>query len=84
MGRRGYRQRHLADFLAVSQASVSAKLAGKTPFLIGELSAIASWFEITLGELLGSEVVDTKRPRTHEEYGADELPRLDSNQQPFD
>ena len=86
MGRRNVRQRQIAELLNLSQASVSAKLAGKTPFIISELAIISSWFDITLGELLGSGVLNAKNPRLHKEDGdpAYKLPHLDLNQEPFD
>ncbi|WP_460462443.1 helix-turn-helix domain-containing protein [Arthrobacter pigmenti] len=84
MARRQFKQRDLSELLDVPQSSVSARLNGRIAFTINELATIASWFEITLGELLGSDVVDVKKPRTRVEHGAGSLPQLDSNQQPFD
>jgi transcriptional regulator with XRE-family HTH domain len=86
MGRLGFRQKHLAEVLDVSQTAISQRLNGKVPFGIDELQIIATWFGITLGDLLGSGVLNTKNPRPHVEDGDSgaKLLLLDLNQQPFD
>ena len=48
---------------------------------------IAEWLDVTLADLLGPEIVRTRRSPHTELVGAgasDGLLRLDSNQQPFD
>lgn len=53
MGRRGVSQTELAQVLGVSQSGISARLHGKTAFLIHDLAVIAGYLGITLGDLLG-------------------------------
>jgi transcriptional regulator with XRE-family HTH domain len=86
MGRLGFRQKHLAEVLDVSQTAISQRLNGKVTFGIDELQIISTWFGITLGDLLGSGVLNAKNPRPHVEDGESgaELLLLDLNQQPFD
>lgn len=83
--RLGYTQGHVAKILGVAQTRVSARLRGKVPFGIDELALIAGDFGISLGELLGSQLINEKSPRPAvRDEGLEELPQLDSNQQPLD
>ncbi|HAG58079.1 MAG TPA: hypothetical protein DEP82_20425 [Arthrobacter bacterium] len=86
MARRGFRQRHLAEALDIPQSSVSLRLNGRHPFTFEELAIIATTFEISIAELLGHGLLDTKNPRPHVEDGDSgaKLLLLDLNQQPFD
>ncbi|MGP9584997.1 helix-turn-helix domain-containing protein [Micrococcaceae sp. AOP34-BR2-30] len=85
MARLGIRQKDLAELLGVAQPRVSARLRGDVTFDIEELVLIAQHFGVSLGELLGSSLVNEKGPRPAvRDEGLGELPRLDSNQQPFD
>ncbi|MGO1662587.1 MAG: helix-turn-helix domain-containing protein [Micrococcaceae bacterium] len=85
MARLGFRQKDVAQLLNLAQPGVSARLKGHVAFNVEELATISQGFGISLGELLGSSLVNEKSPRpaTRDE-GLGELPRLDSNQQPFD
>jgi transcriptional regulator with XRE-family HTH domain len=65
MGRgRGHRrvsQVRLATDLHMAQASLSRRLTGEVPFDIDELAAIARYFGVSLGSLLGAgSVSDAK------------------------
>ena len=83
--RRGLRQADLATALGISQPSVSQRLLGKISFSLDELLMAANLLEITLGELMGSELLNARGPHPDvQDEGLSELPRLDSNQQPFD
>lgn len=85
MARYGQRQKDVAEVLGIAQPGVSARLRGQVPFDISELTILASHFGISLGELLGSQIVNETGPRpAKRDEGQNELPRLDSNQQPFD
>jgi hypothetical protein len=72
--------------LGLTQSSASLRLSGKVPFTLDDLGIIATWLEISLAELLGSQTVTTKNPRQHTADGDSDskLLRLDLNQQPFD
>lgn len=69
LGRRNLQQKDLAEALGLTQSSVSLRLSGKMPFTLDDLASIASWLDITLGELLGAGVVNAKNPRPHMEDG---------------
>lgn len=73
--RRGLRQVDLAKLLEMSQPQVSLRLRGKVPFRLEELDVLAQHFGIDAAELMP--------PRPQVADGADRLPRLDLNQQPF-
>jgi len=53
----GISQAELAEHLGTNQASVSARLRGRTPFNINELTAIAQRLNVPLSDLMPSEVV---------------------------
>jgi len=55
MARRSVRQVKIADHLGMSQAAISARLCGRTPFNINELAAIAKYLDIPLGVLTSTE-----------------------------
>ncbi|WP_141367514.1 helix-turn-helix domain-containing protein [Glutamicibacter uratoxydans] len=61
--RQNVSQRSLAKVLGISQSSMSYRYSGRTPFTFGELMAIASILGITLGQLLGSDLVNEKDPQ---------------------
>lgn len=83
--RRGLNQSDLADELGLVQSGVSNRLRGRTPFTLDQLIRIAGLLEISLAELLPHEVLHEKGPRSApRNEGLQKLPRLDSNQQPFD
>ncbi|WP_442867695.1 helix-turn-helix domain-containing protein [Citricoccus sp. NR2] len=85
MARLGYRQADIAQLLGIAQGQVSARLRGRIQFTLEQLMIIAAEFEISLGDLLGERIINEKRPRpAKRDEGFQELPRLDSNQQPFD
>jgi transcriptional regulator with XRE-family HTH domain len=52
MVRRGISQTALASRLGMSQAAVSKRLRGETPFDINELAQIAAALDVTLDRLL--------------------------------
>ena len=53
MGRTGTTQVDLAEVLGISQPNLSARLQGKTAFVIHDLAVIAGYFGVTLADLLG-------------------------------
>ena len=55
MARRGVTQTTLARKIGLSQAAVSARIKGKTPFDINELCLIASVLNVPLTALLPTE-----------------------------
>ncbi|WP_368632160.1 helix-turn-helix domain-containing protein [Micrococcus endophyticus] len=93
LARSGLKQADLANALGVSQSGVSHRLRGRVAFTIAELAVVADVFNISLGELLGPAILQARRsPHTdlvgvgasRGESDSRQLPRLDSNQQPFD
>lgn len=52
LARRGRSQQWLGERLGVSQANVSRRLLGKTPFDVEELVAIAGAFDMDVHDLL--------------------------------
>lgn len=85
MARLGYRQIDLAKALSVTQAQVSARLRGQTPFTVEQLMKTAAMMNISLIELLGENLVTQKYPHpAGRDEGGNSLPQLDSNQQPLD
>lgn len=52
MARRGVTQTSMARHLGLSQAAVSARIKGKTPFDINELSIVAHVLDVPLDSLL--------------------------------
>lgn len=90
LARRGLKQADLAIALELSQPSVSARLRGRVSFSVAELIMVAELIGVSLGELLGSDVLQARRSPRTELVGAgaseasEKLLRLDSNQQPFD
>lgn len=104
LARSGRKQADLAGALDISQSGISHRLRARVAFTLEELATIADVFEITLAELLGPVILQTRRsPHTdlvgagapvvrhafdgstqHNSRGELSLPRLDSNQQPFD
>ncbi|WP_144879739.1 helix-turn-helix domain-containing protein, partial [Micrococcus luteus] len=78
---------HLAAALGVSQSGISHRLRARVAFTLEELATIAEVFDITLAELLGPVILQARRSPHTDMVGAGasaRLPRLDSNQQPFD
>ncbi len=53
MARERVNQTQMARLLGISQSNFSKRLRGSVPFPVSELAIIASYFGITLGELLG-------------------------------
>ena len=77
----------LAAALGVSQSGISHRLRARVAFTLEELATIAGWLDITLAELFGPVVLQARRSPRADMVGAGasgSLPRLDSNQQPFD
>lgn len=52
MARKGVNQTQMAEALGISQAAVSARLRGVTPFDINELAAIARLLGVTVERLV--------------------------------
>lgn len=69
LGRLGLSQTRLAQVLGYTQPQVSRRLRGSQSFRFDELLVIADFMDITLGELLGSGLVNEKNPHL---LGADE------------
>ena len=53
LARQGKTQRDLAALLSLSQATVSARMTGKTEFTVSELRAVAAWLDVPVSRLLG-------------------------------
>ena len=70
MATRRVTQAQLADVLGISQAGVSARMRGRTPFDVNELGSLARAFGVRPADLVRVD------------GGFDGLPQLDSNQQP--
>ncbi|MGO2069870.1 helix-turn-helix domain-containing protein [Glutamicibacter arilaitensis] len=85
LARRGMTQGHLAEALGVSQGAVSQRILGKVSFSIDELLIVSGLLNVTLGQLLGEEILNEKGPDPRNaDRGQNELLQLDLNQQPFD
>lgn len=48
----GLRQADLARLLGLTQSSISARLAGRTPFTVAELAILAAEFDVDAGDLI--------------------------------
>src|SRR5699024_3088215 len=78
-------QTWLADVLGLGRAAIVKKLAGDQPFSLEQLLRVATAFDITLGQLLGDEVLNAKSPRPAVgDEGVEECSPPDSNRQPTD
>ena len=53
MARRQLSQTALAAHLGLSQAAVSRRLSGHTPFDVNELASVAAWLGVPASTLLG-------------------------------
>lgn len=90
LGRRNKSQSDLARHLGIARSAVSVRMSGSRDFTVVELMEIAEWLDITLADLLGPSILQARRSPHTELVGAGasgasaQLPRLDSNQQPFD
>ncbi|MGK9280967.1 helix-turn-helix transcriptional regulator [Micrococcus luteus] len=87
MGRRQVNQTDMARHMGLTRSAVSRRMSGQQDFTFPELASIAGWLDITLAELLGPVVLQARRSPHTDMVGAGasgSLPRLDSNQQPFD
>lgn len=62
LARHSLKQTDLADVIGVAQKNVSRRLRGEIPFRIDELLAITQALDITLGQLLGNDLVNEKNP----------------------
>lgn len=62
LGRRGVSQKWLAEQLGIVPMGISRRLSGKTSFTARELLLAAQALDVTLGELLGSALVNEKNP----------------------
>lgn len=56
MARRGIRQTLLAEHLGLSQAAVSRRVNGQTPFDVDELIKVAALLGVPAAALLGDDV----------------------------
>lgn len=52
----GFRQRELAELLGLAQSSISARLAGRTPFTVEEIATLAAAFDVEPGDLIPAVV----------------------------
>ncbi|WP_184242237.1 helix-turn-helix domain-containing protein [Micrococcus cohnii] len=90
LGRRQKSQSDLARHLGIARSAVSVRMNATRDFTLVELMEIADWLDISLADLLGPELLQARRSPHTELVGAGaqgasaQLPRLDSNQQPFD
>lgn len=89
LARRKLTQGDLARHLGIARSAVSVRMSGARDFTLVELMEIAEWLDVTLADLLGPEILRTRRSPRTELVGAgaseasEKLLRLDSNQQPF-
>ena len=60
MGRKRITQTKLGEILGIPQASIYRRLNGKISFSFNELLIIASYMGITVGELVGSGLLNAK------------------------
>lgn len=81
-GRRRMRQADMARVLGVAQSGVSDRLNGRREWQLSELEILARHWRIPVGVLLGMQETPQGPSDDHPRGGM--LPRLDSNQQPFD
>lgn len=90
LARTGKKQLDLANALNLSQSGISHRLRGRIAFTIEELARVSAVLDVSLADLLGPNILETRRSPHTELVGAGasgasaQLPRLDSNQQPFD
>ena len=63
MARKSLKQIWLASVLGISQSGASNRLKGIVPFTVAELLLVAANLDLSLAELLGSELVNAKHPR---------------------
>lgn len=85
LSRRGMTQSDLAKALDVSAAAVSQRVLGKVSFSIDELLTISGLLNVSIGKLLGEEILNEIGPDPRNaDRGQNELLQLDLNQQPFD
>ena len=85
LARKELRQADLASALGVNQGQVSQRLLGKISFSVEELMKISGYLDLSLGELIGLNLLNEKGPDPrNENRGPSELLQLDLNQQPFD
>ena len=54
MARRGVSQVALAEHMGKTQAAISARILGRVPFDINELTAVAAYLEVPITALLPS------------------------------
>lgn len=89
LGRRNRSQSDMARHLGCNRSAISRRLGGAQDFTFVELTTIADWLGITLADLLGPEILQTRRSPHTDLVGAGasrggsdsrQLPRLDSNQ----
>lgn len=61
LGRRRRTQSDLARHMGIAKSAVSVRLNGSREFSISELVEIAAWFDISLADLLGPELLQARR-----------------------
>src|SRR5699024_4444640 len=77
-------QAWLAQELGLGRAAIVKKLAGDQSFSLEQLVLTAAAFDITLGQLLGEDILNAKSPRPAMRDEASGQPtQLDTNQQPL-
>jgi transcriptional regulator with XRE-family HTH domain len=54
MARRKVSQAQVADAIGVSQAAISRRLGGQTPFELDELTTVAGLLDMAVGDLIES------------------------------
>jgi len=57
LARKRIPQSDLAEVLGVSQAGISRRLSGATPFDVNELAAVAAFLGVPVGKLMPAENV---------------------------
>ncbi|WP_423809724.1 helix-turn-helix domain-containing protein [Propionimicrobium lymphophilum] len=91
MGRYGLKQKDLASALQISQAQVSSRLRGSTPFSLDDIEVIASWFSTTPQVLMGFASEPRPQNPAYKKFlaadaarNSDSYTAWDSNPEPID
>lgn len=83
---RGLTREQVADGIGMARSTFYRKISGKgsaNPFTAGEVATVAKFLRLRVGQLydgLGGTFVPPEPPPN----GGSSLPRLDSNQEPFE
>src|SRR5699024_8843297 len=85
LGKRRHSQAWLAQELGLGRAAILKNLAGYQYFCMEQHVLTNAAYEITLGQLLGEDILNAKSPRpAMRDEDSGQLHQLDSNQQPLE